>query len=213
MPNRIDLSQKQYGRLTVRRFDQERKRWLCECTCGGEVFVRADHLKDGHVQSCGCLSAEKTKERFTAHGQSGSRLHRIWVGMKQRCTNTNRASYENYGGRGIRVCDEWANDFAAFLDWAAKTGYKDDLSIDRIDFDGNYCPENCRWATMYDQQRNKANNRIVSTEDGEVVLSDYCKKQGLPYHMVLKRVLRGWDTQKAIETPPLKGRKREGDAS
>lgn len=193
-----------FGMLTVDHYDPERKRWACRCECGNTTFVRGDHLKDAHVKSCGCASSQKSKERFTKHGMSRSRIYRIWTGMKQRCLNQNSESYADYGGRGITVCNEWANDFQVFYDWAVLNGYSDKLSIDRINPNGNYEPSNCRWATMREQERNKRTNRMVLDNGAEIVLKDYCEKYGLPYRMILKRLLRGWELSDAIMIPSLR---------
>lgn len=152
-----------FGRLTVvERAEnyispqgQARKRWLCKCDCGGIVTIMARCLISGDTKSCGCLQKETAKSTFTKHGTWGSRLHVIWSSMKTRCYNKNHRGYNYYGVRGITVCDEWRDDFQAFHDWAMANGYRDDLTIDRIDVDGNYEPSNCRWITMAEQQTNK----------------------------------------------------------
>ena len=158
-----DLTGKRFGRLIViERAEnyispqgQARKRWLCKCDCGNDVIVPASALINGESKSCGCLQKEIAKNTFTQHGKWGSRLHRIWASMKTRCYNRKSRSYKWYGGRGITICDEWMNSFQAFYDWAMANGYRDDLSIDRIDVNGNYEPSNCRWITIIEQQKNK----------------------------------------------------------
>lgn len=154
-----------FERLTVIEYAGKAKNGSllvkCVCDCGAEKIIRLCSLRDGSIKSCGCLHKELLAKRNKVitnktHGKSRTRLYRIWTHMKQRCYNSNdKKTFRNYGGRGIRVCDEWLNDFTVFYDWALSNGYADDLSIDRIDVNGNYEPSNCRWATMQEQQNNK----------------------------------------------------------
>ena len=136
--------------------------WRCRCDCGKETVVVSCDLRNGHTQSCGCLRTEMLKghkvhggrQRKTQGGRK-NRLYNIWIAMKQRCYYPQKKGYENYGGRGITVCDEWLHDFVAFRNWALSHGYADTLSIDRIDVNGNYEPSNCRWATAKEQRANQ----------------------------------------------------------
>ena len=164
----IDLTGQRFGRLEVIDFAGYKKRadghnagyWRCVCTCGRETFVSARNLNSGAVKSCGCLRLDKFKECRTVHGASPKyekkdRLYIIWTGMKQRCYNHSHKNYTDYGGRGITVCDEWLHDFSAFQKWAMAHGYADDLTIDRIDNDKGYSPDNCRWDTIKEQRKNQ----------------------------------------------------------
>ena len=154
----IDLTANKYDRLTVIKRSGtigKHPSWLCLCTCGNQKIIRGDHLRYGLIRSCGCLEEENRKDGANyKHGGSDSRLYTIWSGMKKRCDNKNSHAYQNYGGRGIKVCTEW-NDFSIFQKWALSNGYSDDLSIDRVNNDGNYEPNNCRWASSKTQAENR----------------------------------------------------------
>lgn len=154
----IDLTGQKFGRLTALRRGEtinKRTRWVCSCECGKEITVEANNLKTGHTISCGCVQRERTSEANKTHGMRSTRLYRVWNDMKNRCYRQSYHAFNHYGGRGIKVCDEWLNDFQAFYNWAIANGYQVDLTIDRINSNGNYCPENCRWATMAEQNENK----------------------------------------------------------
>ncbi len=149
-----DISGKKFGKITVVSFygfKNGRSLWNCKCECGTECVYDGHTLLANHISSCGC--GKKTHN--LRHGMSGTRLYRIWTGMKTRCENQNADNYKYYGERGISVCDEWKEDFDTFAKWALKTGYKDSLTIDRINVNGNYEPKNCRWVTMAEQNKNK----------------------------------------------------------
>ena len=142
-----------YGRLTIQEYAGKAKNGStlvkCICDCGTEKIVRLCSLKKGEIKSCGCFAKELLIKRnktvkYTTHGQSRTRLYTIWCDMKQRCLNKNQKVFKHYGERKISICDEWKNNFNSFYDWAIRNGYADNLTIDRIDVDGNYEPSNCR---------------------------------------------------------------------
>ena len=122
--------------------------------CGTKFRANTDNVVRGKTKSCGCYNIKRLKERGANHGLKGTRLYNIWTNMKDRVFNTKNKQYNDYGGRGITICDGWKNDVKSFYDWAMSNGYSDDLSLDRIDNDGGYSPENCRWTTRTVQSRN-----------------------------------------------------------
>jgi len=206
MPTRYgfkNLAGKRFGRLLVLSFAGKLKRvssWNCKCDCGNLKAISSTHLCSGHTQSCGCLHSEVIAAISTTHNASRTSEYRIWCTMIQRCTNPNSVTYPRYGGRGVRVCERWAESFENFQsDMGKRPSTKH--SIDRIDGEGHYEPGNCRWVTSKVQGRNKRNN-IVLTVDGEsLCVSEWSERTGIPYGTIYARVRSGWNAERAVKTP------------
>jgi len=161
MPKMVDLTGKRFGRLTVIRQGPRKNGllyWECKCDCGNIRYHRNCELKSGQIISCGCYRKEYMRKKSTKHGLYNEKLRGVWAQMRQRCNNPNHKDYSNYGGRGISVCPEW-DEYTAFRNWAISAGYKEGLTIDRINVDGNYTPENCRWIPLSEQMKNRRTSR------------------------------------------------------
>lgn len=206
MSTLIDLTGQRFGRLVVVGRNQSRNNrrhvaWDCVCDCGNTCVVLGCNLKTGKTQSCGCLRNPK-------HVKSRERLYPIWYCMIQRCTNPTDSRYHRYGARGISVCEEWANDYRVFREWAYANGYKDDVArgqctIDRIDIDGDYCPENCRWVDNITQCNNKSSNRYVTFKGETHTISEWSKITGINYGTLKDRILKnGWTIEDALTKSP-----------
>lgn len=200
-----DLTGKKYNNLLVLyRIDdyvsQNGRKfvmWHCKCDCGNEVDVRAESLKSGNTKGCGCLKENGWHNRET-HRLSKTRIYRIWQAMKSRCFNKNNSYFYNYGARGITVCDEWKNDFEKFYAWSMHNGYSEDLTIDRIDNNGNYEPVNCRWATRTVQMNNTRSNKKILYHGKEYTVSELSRISGINAGALNSRIRLGWDIEKAL---------------
>lgn len=184
----IDITGKKFGRLIALKKTEKRDSsgnvyWLCKCDCGGEIETQGRFLRNGLVKSCGCAQIEHAKNMNRKHGKSRSRIYSIWIAMKLRCFSENDANYYKYGGRGISVCQKWIGEhgFENFYKWAIENGYDDELTIDRINVDGNYEPSNCRWTTPKEQMQNTRRSRYVNYEGKIYTISELSEKLNLTY--------------------------------
>lgn len=200
----------QFGRWTVIGTEEkvkDKRFVLCRCRCGITRGVNVIYLQCGLSRSCGCEKRELSSQRFQTHGQTGTRLFRIWCGMKARCAYESQKCFQHYGGRGIKVCLEWQNSFEAFGEWALRSGYAADLQIDRKDTNGNYAPDNCHWVTQKRNKRNRRSNHIVSAFGETKTIAEWAEDERCK---VNARTLQGrigtykMDAERAISTPPLR---------
>lgn len=192
-----DLTGRKFGRLTVREYYGKDKYshnlWLCYCECGKASIVESAALTSGKSRSCGCWQIESTIKRSSTHGKTHNRIYRIYAHMKSRCYVPTNKNYVDYGGRGISVCDEWLNDFQKFYDWAIANGYKDNLTIDRIDVNRNYEPDNCRWATYKEQSNNRRVTLKHTYKDVTHTLPEWVEITGVNYAHLYAEYRRGAD--------------------
>lgn len=195
-----NLVGQQFGHLIViERADKKKNGmafWICRCDCGNTTKpIRTADLKNGKTKSCGCLQSR------TTHGMSYSRIYQIWADMKHRCSNAHNKNYKHYGGRGITVCEEWQNSFEAFYEWAMSHGYADNLTIDRIDGNSSYCPENCRWSTFKVQENNTRRNHYITYNGKTQTMKQWADEIGINYITLSSRInTHHWSVEKALTT-------------
>ena len=183
---------------------------VCRCVCGKEVVVTNVHLRRGNVKSCGCMTKDILRRARTVHGSSRTTLYRVWCGMHERCNTPGHQAYKDYGGRGVKVCDAW-KDFTTFSKWAKENGYMSGLSIDRIDVNGNYSPENCRWATQKQQANNKRCNKVLEIDSVSHTLQEWADISGNSFSLILWRLSAGVPVKEAVFSKPKNtGPKRSG---
>lgn len=193
LPKKVDLTGQKFHHLLVLRddgFRQGRKvYWYCKCDCGKEINVRADHLKEGRIKSCGCV--QYTEQAFSSHHESNTRLYKIWCNMKSRVKDN--PLYEN-----IELCTEWHN-YEVFRDWSIANGYAEELTIDRIDVYGDYEPTNCRWITIQEQQFNKTNNVNIEFNGRTQTLTEWAREKNINVNTLYARLNRlGWSIDRAL---------------
>lgn len=210
-----DLTNKVFQRLTVIRRaansiygSRSIVAWICQCSCGNIITVSAAHLTAGHSRSCGCLSREVTGNRVRRHNHRSKRTpeYLSWIGAKGRCFNLKNPAYKRYGGRGVTMCEEWKNDFSAFFKAMGKRprGY----TLERIDNDGPYSPNNCIWATHYVQGGNKRNNRLLTVNDETHHIAEWARRLNIDHRTLSCRLKSGWSVEKTLLTPLLSGKRQ-----
>lgn len=193
-----DLTNCKFGKLKVIKYTGN-SYWLCECACGKTKKIRADHLLKKEIISCGCYNREKTSRVNSIHCMTNTKIYNVWSNMKRRCQNKKSEKFKIYGERGIKVWDEWKNDFLTFYKWSIENGYKEGLTIDRIDTNGNYEPSNCRWVDMKTQQNNRRNNHLVTYKNETHTIAEWAEIKKINYHTLLDRINRyQWSTEKAF---------------
>lgn len=199
MSKLIDLTGNRYGRLIVVGRAEDRIQsngrhrvfWKCHCDCGKDIEVLGDNLKQGRTTSCGCYSAELISKLRSTHRETKTKLYGVWCAIKTRCYNPHSTYYNRYGGRGVYMCDEWKNDFTAFRDWAHKNGYNEGLSIDRIDNDRGYFPDNCRWVDAKTQANNRSSNRVLTLDGVSHNVTEWARMLDINPKTLFNRVYEG----------------------
>lgn len=201
-----DMTNQKFGRLTViSRADNSangKTMWNCICDCGKKTIVSATNLRTGAVKSCGCMRKETIAKSNYKHGQRRTRLYNIWAKMRYRCEKEYDSAYKYYGGRGIKVCKEWSTSFETFQKWALSNGYSENLTIERIDVNGNYCPQNCKWIELSQQANNRRNNILIEYNGKVQSLMKWCKELNLNYYLIRDRIKKGhMSFEQAISAP------------
>jgi hypothetical protein len=199
---KLQLAGQEFGRLVaIESVGQRRgsELWRCACECGNETHVTATHLVHGRIRSCGCLLRETSRNLNTKHGQYQTPTYKTWQAMRDRCNNPNHRAFPNYGGRGIRVCDEWQS-FAAFLEHVGERP-SDAHEIDRIDVNGNYEPGNVRWVTRKQNSRNRRWHRLLTAFGETLCVSEWAERMGIKVNSLMARLDHGWDIERALTEP------------
>ncbi|HGO1685087.1 TPA: hypothetical protein ACK0FJ_002175 [Staphylococcus aureus] len=179
-----------YNRLTALK-EVDKRKWLFQCTCGNKKIISKYDVQKGHTQSCGCLHKENVSKAKKNHGDTDSRLYYIWENMRKRCYKPNSDRYKNYGARGITICDEWKNDYSNFYKWSYNNGYNDNLTIERIDINGNYEPKNCTWITIEEQAKNRSSSKWVYLDGIKYSPHELENIYKIPIKTIYARIARG----------------------
>ena len=205
MGKALDLSGKKFNYVTPIRYvgsANKKRLWECKCDCGKTFVVQATLLVTGHTKSCGCWKRISSSERQRTHGQSETRLYRIWRRMKSRCLNSHTKDFPYYGGRGITICDEWVKSYERFRDWACDNGYSESLTLDRIIVNKGYSPDNCRWVDRHTQMRNTRSNRNLTFKGETKTITEWSEICKVGRHTIRRRLdVYGWSVEKALTTP------------
>lgn len=209
-----DLTGRTFNALTVLYRAENRGHkvmWHCKCACGREIDVWQSHLKEGQ-KSCGCMTKQLISESSKTHGESNTRLYSIWHRMRDRCNNPRQKDYDRYGGRGIQICEEW-NDYEAFKRWAIQAGYDENApfmqcTIDRINNNKGYSPDNCRWATAKEQANNRSSNHWMTYHGETHNMSEWADITGIDKVTIMSRLRRGWSDERALSEPVHRIKKR-----
>lgn len=205
----VDLTNKRFGRLfVVERADNVNNStaWVCRCDCGKTKVIQGTLLKKGLARSCGCLRKEIARERATRHSLCGTKLYTTYHNMKKRCYNSRCDHYKWYGEEGKHICDEWLGEkgFDEFSKWALANGYSDNLTIDRIDNNKGYSPDNCRWISAKQNNRNRRSNHNITIKGVTKTISEWCEYLNVPEARVRSRIALGWDEERALTTKKLR---------
>lgn len=199
-----DLTGKRFGKLVVTGLDHSDRRshWKCRCDCGNEKIALSHYLKNGRTNNCGCQTSKKKAKAKTVHGLNGTRIRKVWASMMNRCNNPNCYEYDIYGGRGITVCEEWKK-LENFAKWAYSNGYKEsaefgECTIDRIDNNKGYSPDNCRWATAKEQGNNKRNNHFIEYNGKRQTIAQWADELGINRGTLMSRIKNRWPLEKAL---------------
>jgi hypothetical protein len=200
-----NMSGKQFGRLVVGNISHKDKRgnwhWNCKCECGNLCIINGASLRSGFTQSCGCYKKDAQYSTFLQHGVANTKLAAVRTHMLQRCYNIKNKSYHNYGGRGITVCEAWRTNPISFYDWAFSSGYKVGLSLDRINNDGNYEPDNCRWVGRKEQSNNTRANHYITYKGETKTIANWTEELQFSNGLISSRLLKGWTEEEALTLP------------
>lgn len=207
--SKYDLTGQRFGKWIVIKYAGHSK-WLCRCDCGTEQEVQTGGLRFGSTRMCGKCAVEVFRKecRATTHGESDTKLYGVYYGMHHRCENKKAKYYKRYGGRGITVCEEWSgeNGYIHFRDWANKNGYEEGKEIDRINNDGGYAPNNCRWVTRIENTNNTSANRFIEIDGETKSIAEWARYFNVPYSLFRGRyVLGNWTLEATLNTPVARG--------